>query len=109
VLVYTYAFSGLCAGLAAIFLAARTGVGDPVIGNTLTLQSITPVVVGGTLLAGGRGGVSGTILGVFLLSLMANVLNYMQVSSYAQWIVQGLVILVAVGIHKPAENHARAA
>lgn len=109
VLAYTYTFSGLCAGLAAIFLAARTGVGDPVIGNTLTLQSITPVVVGGTLLAGGRGGVSGTILGVFMLSLMANVLNYMQVSSYTQWIIQGLVILVAVGIHKPAENHARTA
>jgi ribose/xylose/arabinose/galactoside ABC-type transport system permease subunit len=101
VLTYTYAFSGVCAALAAIFLAARMGVGDPVIGSTLTLQSITPVVIGGTLLSGGRGGVSGTILGVFLLSLMANILNYLQVSSYAQWIIQGFVILIAVGIHKP--------
>lgn len=107
VLTYTYAFSGFCAALAAIFLAARMGVGDPVIGNTLTLQSITPVVIGGTLLSGGRGGVSGTILGVFLLALMANVLNYLQVSSYAQWIVQGVVILVAVGIHKPHLSYTR--
>lgn len=104
VLIYTYAFSGLCAGMAAIFLSARMGVGDPVIGTTLTLQSITPVVIGGTLLSGGRGGVLGTILGVFLLALMSNVLNYMQVSSYAQWIIQGVVILVAVGIRKPRLN-----
>jgi ribose transport system permease protein len=45
--------SGFCAGLAAIFLVAKTGVGDPRIGASLTLQSITPVVVGGTILAGG--------------------------------------------------------
>ena len=109
VLVYTYAFSGACAGMAAVFLSARMGVGDPVIGATLTLQSITPVVIGGTLLSGGRGGVLGTILGVFLLALMSNVLNYLQVSSYAQWIIQGLVILVAVGIRKPTSSLARTA
>ena len=99
VLVYVYAMSGLCAGLAAIMLAARTGVGDPRIGASVTLASITPVVVGGTILAGGRGGVFGTLLGVFLVSLLNNVLNYMNVSSYYQWIIQGLIILTAVGLH----------
>jgi ribose transport system permease protein len=99
VLLYVYAISGFCAGLAAIFLAARTGVGDPRIGASITLSSITPVVVGGTILAGGRGGVFGTLLGVFMVSLLNNVLNYMNVSSYYQWIIQGLIILTAVGLH----------
>ena len=99
VIVYVYALCGLCAGLAAIFLTARTGVGDPRIGTSITLGSITPVVVGGTILAGGRGGVLGTLLGVFLVSLLNNVLNFMNVSSSYQWITQGIIILTAVGLH----------
>lgn len=94
-----YALSGFCAGLAAIFLIAKTGVGDPRIGAALTLQSITPVVVGGTILAGGRGGVLGTFLGVVLVSMLNNLLNFSGVSSYYQWVLQGVIILLAVGLH----------
>jgi ribose transport system permease protein len=93
-----YALSGFCAGLAAIFLVAKTGVGDPRIGAALTLQSITPVVVGGTILAGGRGGVFGTFLGVLLVSMLNNLLNFSGVSSYYQWVLQGVIILIAVGL-----------
>eukprot|EP01037_Dinobryon_pediforme_P010646 gene10646-10717_t len=93
--VLVYALSGLCAGCAAIFLTARTGVGDPRIGAALTLQSITPVVVGGTILAGGRGGVLGTFLGVLLVTMLNNLLNFVNVSSYYQWVIQGLIIIVA--------------
>jgi ribose transport system permease protein len=99
ILIAAYALSGLCAGMAAIFLTARTGVGDPRIGAALTLQSITPVVVGGTILAGGRGGVIGTFLGVLLVTMLNNLLNFVNVSSYYQWIAQGLIIIIAVGIH----------
>lgn len=99
ILVLAYALSGLCAGIAAIFLTARTGVGDPRIGAALTLQSITPVVVGGTVLAGGRGGVFGTFLGVLLVTMLNNLLNFVNVSSYYQWVIQGLIIIIAVGIH----------
>jgi ribose/xylose/arabinose/galactoside ABC-type transport system permease subunit len=99
-LILVYALSGLCAGIAAIFLTARTGVGDPRIGAPLTLQSITPVVVGGTILAGGRGGVLGTLLGVFLVSLLNNLLNFSNVSSFYQWVIQGLIIIAAVGLHR---------
>ncbi|MDG4879095.1 ABC transporter permease [Mesorhizobium sp. WSM4935] len=99
IVVMAYALSGLCAGLAAIFLTARTGVGDPRIGTALTLQSITPVVVGGTVLAGGRGGVLGTLLGVLLVTMLNNLLNFLNVSSYYQWVIQGLIIIIAVSIH----------
>ncbi|MGE0005019.1 MAG: ABC transporter permease [Parvibaculaceae bacterium] len=97
--VLAYALCGLCAGLAAIFLTARTGVGDPRIGINLTLQSITPVVIGGTILAGGRGGVLGTFLGVLLVALLNNLLNFSGVSSFYQWVIQGIIIIVAVGLH----------
>ncbi len=99
IVVLAYALSGLCAGIAAIFLTARTGVGDPRIGVALTLQSVTPVVVGGTILAGGRGGVLGTFLGVLLVTMLNNLLNFVNVSSYYQWVIQGLIIIIAVGIH----------
>lgn len=97
--ILAFALSGLCAGLAALFLTARTGVGDPRIGAALTLQSITPVVVGGTILAGGRGGVFGTFLGVLLVSMLNNFLNFSGFSSFYQWVVQGIIIIVAVGLH----------
>jgi ribose/xylose/arabinose/galactoside ABC-type transport system permease subunit len=63
------------------------------------LTSITPVVVGGTMLAGGRGGVVGTLLGVYLISLLNNVMNFMDISSHLQLIVQGLIIMLAVSIY----------
>jgi ribose transport system permease protein len=99
VIILAYALSGLCAAGAAIFLTARTGVGDPRIGAALTLQSITPVVVGGTILAGGRGGVLGTLLGVLLVTTLNNLLNFVNVSSYYQWVIQGLIIIIAVGFN----------
>ena len=101
VTILVYALSGFCAGIAGVFLAAKTGVGDPYIGSALTLQSITPVVVGGTILAGGRGGIFGTFLGVILVSMLNNLLNFSGVSSYYQWVIQGLIIIVAVGLRKP--------
>ena len=99
VLVYVYAISGLCAGLAAIMLAARTGVGDPRIGASMTSPRSPRWWSAAPSSPAGRGGVFGTLLGVFLVSLLNNVLNYMNVSSYYQWIIQGLIILTAVGLH----------
>ena len=56
-------------------------------------------MVGGTILAGGRGGVTGTLLGVFLISVLNNLLNYLDVSTYYQWIIQGLIIIAAVSVY----------
>jgi ribose/xylose/arabinose/galactoside ABC-type transport system permease subunit len=94
-----YAASGFFAALAGVYFAARTGTGDPRVGDAMTLASITPVVVGGTMLGGGVGTVAGTLVGVALVAVLGNVLNYMNVSTFAQWVVQGLVILAAVSIY----------
>lgn len=99
VLIGVYAASGFFAALTAVYLVSRFGVGQPYTGANYTLASITPVVVGGTMLAGGRGGVIGTLLGVYLVSLLNNVLNFMDVSSHFQLVVQGLVIILAVSVY----------
>lgn len=95
---FAYAASGFFAALAGAYFVSRTSVGDPRVGEAMTLASITPVIVGGTLLGGGRGGVIGTLLGVLLISLLNNLLNYMNVSTFVQWVIQGLIIIAAVSI-----------
>ena len=99
VLVFVYGASGFFAALAGVYFVSRTGVGDPRIGTPFTLASITPVILGGTTLAGGKGGVIGTLFGVLLLSLIGNVLNHMNVATSIQWVIQGLIILAAVSFH----------
>lgn len=99
VLLTVYGFSGFCCALTAIYLTARFGVGQPYTGLNYTLASITPVVVGGTLLSGGKGGVLGTLLGVYLISLLNNVLNFMDISTHYQLIAQGLIVIAAVSIY----------
>ena len=99
VTVFVYGASGFFAALAGVYFVSRTGVGDPRIGVPFTLASITPVILGGTLLAGGRGGVIGTLFGVLLISLIGNVLNHANVATSIQWVVQGLIILAAVSFH----------
>ncbi|MBC6439170.1 MAG: ABC transporter permease [Rhodospirillales bacterium] len=94
--VVIYALSGLLCAVAAAYMTGRFGVGDPRAGVGFDLRSITPVIVGGTLLAGGKGGVLGTALAVILLALLANVLNFMNVSSFYEWIVEGVIIIAAV-------------
>jgi ribose transport system permease protein len=99
VMILVYALSGMLAAFAGIYFVSRMGSGDPWRGEGFELASITPVVVGGTALAGGRGGVLGTLLGVYLISLLNNLLNFLDVSTFYQWIIQGLIIITAVAIH----------
>ena len=98
-MMFAYAISGTCAALTGVYLVSRMGSGDPWRGEGFDLASITPVVVGGTALSGGRGGPLGTLLGVYLISLLNNILNFLDVSTFYQWIVQGLIIIIAVAIH----------
>jgi ribose transport system permease protein len=99
VTVLVYGMSGLCAGLAGLYLLARFGVGQPYAGVNYTLASITPVIVGGTLLSGGRGGVVGTFVGALLIGLLNNILNFMDVSKQIQLVAQAIIIIAAVSVY----------
>jgi ribose transport system permease protein len=95
-----YMLSGLFCALTAIYLVARFGTGQPYAGAGYTLSSVTPVVVGGTMLTGGRGGVIGTLLGAYLIALLNNFLNFLHVSTEIQLVVQGLIIMLAVSAYR---------
>jgi ribose transport system permease protein len=91
-----YSLTGFLAGLAGVMLLARIGASSPGIGGlALELQAVAAVVIGGTSLAGGKGGILGTVLGVLLLGVLGNALNLLGVSSYFQQMAVGAVLLVA--------------
>ncbi|EHD20876.1 ABC transporter permease [Brenneria nigrifluens] len=91
-----YALSGLACGLAGVLASTRTGVGSPVMSIGFELDVIAAVVVGGASLAGGRGTVVNTIIGVLILSIISNLMNLMNISGYNQQVVKGVIIIVAV-------------
>lgn len=99
VLIFVYGCSGFCCAAAGLYLVARFGVGQPYTGVNYTLASITPVILGGTALSGGRGGVIGTLLGAYLISLVNNLLNFMDVSKHYQLVAQALIIIFAVSVY----------
>lgn len=91
-----YIISAVFAAAAGVWLAGRMSIGDPIVGSGFELYSITAVLIGGTSLAGGRGGMWGTVAGVLLITVLNNVMNLFNISSFIQQILQGLILLVAV-------------
>ncbi|HNP71095.1 MAG TPA: ABC transporter permease [Kouleothrix sp.] len=97
-----YALSGALAGLAGVILAALTFTGLPTAGSGWELSAIAAVVVGGTLLTGGMGSVATTLVGVLLLELIFNILNFengrglISLSAYWQSVIRGVFLLVVV-------------
>jgi ribose/xylose/arabinose/galactoside ABC-type transport system permease subunit len=91
-----YGLNGMLVGVAGIMLLARLGNGDPNAGAGFELQAITAVVLGGASLAGGRGSILGTFLGVFLLGLISNALNIAGVPNSWERVVFGGVLMIAV-------------
>ena len=93
---WVYIFSGLMAGVAGVALAARLDSSQPSAGFTYELDTIAAVVIGGASLNGGKGGIGGTIVGVFIIGVLRNGLNLLAVSPFVQQIIIGAVIAVAV-------------
>ena len=91
-----YVISGFCAALVGLIIAAQLGAAHPATGTTFELNAIAAVVLGGTSLMGGRGSVGGTLIGAFVIGVLADGLVLLGVSEFWQMVVKGLVIVLAV-------------
>lgn len=92
----TYVLAGLMAALSGLALALTTGTGDPLIGQPMTLDSIVAVVIGGTLLSGGQGGIAGPLLGVIILGLIRSIISFANVPTWWQTLVNGTIVILAL-------------
>jgi ribose transport system permease protein len=91
-----YALSGTCCGIAAVMLLARTTTGSSTHGNLYELDAIAAVIIGGTLLTGGRGTLVGSILGVLVFQTITNIFILNNLATEVQNIAKGLIIVAAV-------------
>ena len=89
---FAFVLGGLFYGMAGVFVSAETGSADPLVGDPLLLQSFTAVVLGGTMLGGGRGSAVGSVIGAYTLMLMINILLALDVSAYFSTIAEGVVL-----------------
>jgi ribose transport system permease protein len=94
-----YILSGFLAAATGLYLTSRMGSGDPGVGANLALDAISAVLLGGTILGGGRGGLVGTAAGVLVLVVLSNVFNQLGINTWYQQIAKGLVIILAVLIY----------
>ncbi|WP_111768285.1 ABC transporter permease [Nakamurella deserti] len=100
VVLWTYVISGLCAGIAGLIVASRLESAVPDLGSGYELNAIAAIVLGGTSLMGGRGSLVGTLIGALFIAVLSNGMTLMNVKSFYQQIIMGVVILLAVLIDR---------
>lgn len=93
---FVYVISGLCCGVAAILLTSRLDSAVPTNADGQEMDAIAAVVIGGTSMKGGEGSMVGTLIGIFIIGVIANGLNLLGVAQGPQRMVKGLIIVVAV-------------
>jgi ribose/xylose/arabinose/galactoside ABC-type transport system permease subunit len=96
ILAAVYIICGCGAGIAGVMVTSSLGVGEPTAGSLTNLDAIAAVVIGGTSLLGGRGSIWGSVVGAFILALIADVLTLLGVSPYQTEVIRGCVIIAAV-------------
>lgn len=96
----TYVICGALAALGGVVLTSWLTVGQPTAGNGIELDAIAAVVLGGTSLFGGVGGVGGTFIGVLLMSMITNIFNLIGLASYYQSIFMGVIIVLALVLNR---------
>ncbi|WP_321475816.1 ABC transporter permease [uncultured Paludibaculum sp.] len=104
-----YVLSGLCAAMVGVIIAAQLAAAHPATGETFELNAIAAVVLGGTSLMGGRGSVGGTIIGAFVIGVLADGLILLGVSAFWQIVIKGLVIVLAVILDQMQQQYSRRA
>lgn len=100
ILVLVFTVSGIMSALAGILLTSRLRIGQPTAAQGLELDAIAAVVLGGTSLFGGRGGVLGTFFAVMLLQVLRNIFNLLGLGSFYQMTVTGLIIIAAILLNR---------
>jgi len=93
-----YTISGFLASLAGLFIASRIGSGDPIVGDPISTDTITASVLGGTSMFGGVGGLMGSLFGSFFIGILSSTLNLNNVSPFLQWVIKGLMLIIALAL-----------
>lgn len=102
-----YVISGFCSAVVGLIIASQLAAAHPATGETFELNAIAAVVLGGTSLMGGRGGVGGTIIGAFVIGVLADGLVLLGVSEFWQMVIKGLVIVLAVILDQMQQRYSR--
>ena len=103
-IISAYVISGICSGTGGVLLASRLGNIQPSLGNAFELDAIAACVIGGANLAGGKGTVQGTVMGVLILAVMNNLLSLRNVESYWQLVFKGVIIIAVVLLHSRSQK-----
>lgn len=93
---WSFTLAGAFYGAAGLFVTANSGSGDPLIGAPMLLKVFAAVVLGGTMIGGGRGGAVGSVIGAFILTILVNIFLVLGIRTYYVPIVEGVVLVLAV-------------
>jgi len=99
-----YGVCGACAGIASLILTSRMNSGDPNMGTGLEMDAIASIVIGGTSISGGSGWIWGTFIGAYIIGILNNGLNMLNISAYYQMAMKGLIILLAVWLQQSMQK-----
>lgn len=95
-----YILSGICASIAGMIMTSRMGSGQPSMGATWNMDSITAIVIGGTSLNGGSGSITGSVLGTIMMVMITNGLNIVGVNSFWQMVISAMILIITIIVYR---------